>query len=78
MLAGPDWIESSRAFPLQFLPLLAPLSKGRWGLFTVSWRDQQFTYRHLQRSGKPVQSFDRRVFNSALDPSDIRAVNTGV
>lgn len=41
-------------------------------------RQQQFPHGNLQSCRKPVQSFDRRVFNPALNPSDIGAVNTGV
>lgn len=41
-------------------------------------RQQQFTYRNLQGSSKPVQSFDSWVFNPALDSSDVRAIDTSV
>jgi len=44
----------------------------------VLGRQQQFIYRDLQGSSKPVQGFDSWVFNPAFDPSDVRAVDTGV
>jgi hypothetical protein len=62
----------------RILTLLAPLSKGRWWLLTMLGCHEQFIDRDVSSGSEPVQSFNGRIFNPALDSPHVRAIDTSV